>query len=172
MNSIPRRIASSSQRVRVINSLSNLVRPLTSTSTQTSGSRNNRSGRSGRSGSITKEVFLPLHHTSSYTRRSFRTRSFDDKTKNTDDKIYDKPGSKAFAECETDAIQDLFFQFAKVDDAGGMYEDGKPYLCLKGIRDLLSSIGEKPDEKTIMRLFQEADLNGDGKLDLHVSLTV
>ena len=53
-----------------------------------------------------------------------------------------------------------------------MYEDGKPYLNLKGIRELLYSIGERPDEKTILRLFQEADLNGDGRLDLHVSVYV
>lgn len=103
--------------------------------------------------------------------RSFRTRSFQTTTGRNTKKLEPKPGSKAFAECETAAIQDLFHQYARVDnDGGGIDEDGA-YLCLNGIRQLLNSIGEKPDDKTIMRLFKEADQNNDGKLHLDVSVS-
>jgi hypothetical protein len=96
--------------------------------------------------------------------RTFKTRSLDPKY--TDNY---KPGSKAFAECESDAIQDLFFQFAKVADNGGVDEEGS-YLSFNGVKELLGSIGEKPDDATLKRLFQEADLNNDKKLHLDVSL--
>lgn len=101
--------------------------------------------------------------------RSFRTRSFRTTTGGGIKDLFEsKPGSKAFAECETSAIQDLFYQFAQdSNDQGGIDEDGA-YLCLNGIRELLNSIGEKTDDKTIMRLFQEADSNNDGKLHLDV----
>ena len=102
--------------------------------------------------------------------RSFRTRSFGRSLDENKDIAGNKPGSKAFAECETDAIQDLFFQFAQVDnDGGGIDEEGTPHLCLNGVRELLHSIGERPDDETLTRLFQEADQNNDGKLDLDVS---
>jgi adenylate kinase len=102
--------------------------------------------------------------------RLFQTRSSGNKKSfnhNQDDKskVY-KPGSRAFAECETDAIQDLFFQFAQVDDVGGIDEEGEPFLCLKGVQELLNSIGEKPNEDTLKSLFMEADENDDGKLHL------
>ena len=78
-----------------------------------------------------------------------------------------KPGSLAFAECETEAISDLFNHFANID--GGEDEEGL-FLCVRGVRELLASIGERPDEITLRRIFKEADLNNDGKLHLHVSL--
>ena len=97
--------------------------------------------------------------------RTFKTGSLDPKD-NTDNNY--KPGSKAFAECESDAIQDLFFQFAKVADNGGIDEEGS-YLSFNGVKELLGSIGEKPDDATLKRLFREADLNKDKKLHLNVS---
>lgn len=96
-----------------------------------------------------------IHH------RAFQTQS----TKENKKTLPYKPGSKAFAECETDAIQDLFFQFAKCDYAGGVDEMGS-YLSLKGVEELLNSIGERPDEKTLIKLFNEADSNNDGKLHI------
>lgn len=72
------------------------------------------------------------------------------------------PGSKAFADCEHAAISDLFYNFAQED------KDGRGYLLsLKGCRDLLYSIGERPEEETLKRMFQEWDLDKSGKLDLH-----
>jgi hypothetical protein len=77
------------------------------------------------------------------------------------------PGSKAFADCEADAIKDLFHNFAKTDgDATGI-----KYLDLDGVRNLLNSIGERPDERTLRRLYKAADFNGDGIIELHVSIT-
>lgn len=49
---------------------------------------------------------------------------------------------------------------------GGVDSDGKSYLCLRGVRELLSSIGERPDEQTLRRMFSKADRNNDGRLDL------
>jgi len=74
-----------------------------------------------------------------------------------------KPGSLAFAECESQAISDLFHHFVQID--GGTDSKG-PFLCVRGVRELLASIGERPDEITLRRIFKEADLNGDGKLHL------
>lgn len=79
----------------------------------------------------------------------------------------EKPGSKAFADCEADAIKDLFHNFAKSD---GDAADIK-YLDLDGVRNLLNSIGERPDERTLRRLYKAADFNGDGIIELHVSIT-
>ena len=99
--------------------------------------------------------------------RTFKTRSFDS-SKSDDDENY-TPGSKAFADCESDAIQDLFFQFALDTNNGGVDDEGS-YLSLRGVKELLNSIGEKPDKMTVKRLFEEADINGDGKLHLNVSI--
>jgi hypothetical protein len=76
-----------------------------------------------------------------------------------------QPGSKAFAECETDAIKDLFHNFAKTNGDGGI-----KYLDLDGVHKLLNSIGERPDERTLKRLYKAADYNGDGIIELHVSV--
>jgi adenylate kinase len=106
------------------------------------------------------------HSYKSITKRTFKTRSFQTTSNDiTNTQSMNKPGSRAFAECETNAIQDLFFQFAQDDEIGGV-DEGGAYLCLRGVGELLNSIGEKPDELTLSRLFMEADQNGDGKLHL------
>mmetsp|Transcript_30093 Transcript_30093/g.63388 ORF Transcript_30093/g.63388 Transcript_30093/m.63388 type:complete len:446 (-) Transcript_30093:152-1489(-) len=73
------------------------------------------------------------------------------------------PGSRAFGECEISALSDLFLEFARtsssVDDLG-------PYLNLEGIRRLLASVGESPDEDTLKALFDSINVNKDGKLRL------
>lgn len=79
-------------------------------------------------------------------------------------KKFSKPGSIAFAECETAAITDLFYQFAKESNDKG--EEGHYFLSLGGVRELLNSIGERPDEQTLKRLYKAADTNRDGKLSL------
>mmetsp|Transcript_5178 Transcript_5178/g.11426 ORF Transcript_5178/g.11426 Transcript_5178/m.11426 type:complete len:434 (+) Transcript_5178:204-1505(+) len=74
-----------------------------------------------------------------------------------------RPGSIAFGECEISALSDLFLQFAKsestVDSLG-------PYLNHERIKLLLESVGEKPDDDTLQTLFEEINLNKDGKLRL------
>lgn len=77
---------------------------------------------------------------------------------------FSKPGSIAFAECETAAITDLFYEFAKESNDKG--EEGHYFLSLGGVRELLNSIGERPDERTLKRLYLAADTNRDGKLSL------
>jgi len=101
--------------------------------------------------------------TTSTNTRTFKTRSFETPYKQKGDG--QQPGSKAFADCETHAIQDLFYQFAHEDYGGGTDEEGS-YLSLKGVEELLNSIGELNDDEMVEFLFKEADLNGDNKIHL------
>lgn len=77
-----------------------------------------------------------------------------------------EPGSLAFAAGELAAVSDLFFRYANTSD-GGIDQDGSSFLTPSGVRKMLSSIGENPDDATFEKLFHAADLNGDGKLQLH-----
>lgn len=95
--------------------------------------------------------------------RSFQTYSEDGKKRLTEEK---RPGSIAFADCETNAISDLFYQFARKDTGEGGVDVGGSYLSLRGVRELLHSIGERPDERTLRKLFSAADTSNDGKLHL------
>jgi len=80
-----------------------------------------------------------------------------------------EPGSLAFAAGELAAVSDLFFRYANTSD-GGIDQDGSSFLTPSGVRKMLSSIGENPDDATFEKLFHAADLNGDGKLQLHVRM--
>lgn len=75
------------------------------------------------------------------------------------------PGSLAFAQCEMAAITDLFYQFARNFDENGK-GDGEHFLTPIDVRELLNSIGERPDERTLKKLFMAADTAKDGKLSL------
>jgi hypothetical protein len=74
------------------------------------------------------------------------------------------PGSKAFVECDREAIIDLFYKFAVNCDVSGKFLDKER------LGDLLRTVGENPDQITIDRLFSVADINGDGVIELDVSL--
>jgi len=110
----------------------------------------------------------PNNASTSIQSRTFKTRSFqttsNEKTQSTTNY---KPGSRAFAECETNAIQDLFYQFANegANGGGGVDDDGS-YLNIEGVRELLTSIGEKPDDVNLENMFREMDKNNNGKLHL------
>lgn len=78
-----------------------------------------------------------------------------------------QPGGKAFAECEMDAVRDLFHGFAKTDQ-----ESDIKYLDMEGVRELLKSVGERPDEATLQRLYDLADENGDGVIELYVRIII
>lgn len=83
-----------------------------------------------------------------------------------------RPGSKAFDDCEFEAIADLFYHFAKrgQQQRGGIIVDDDEsgsYLSENGVRRLLESIGERPDDQTLRDLFAKADLNGSGTLSLN-----
>lgn len=71
-------------------------------------------------------------------------------------------GSKAFVECDRDAIVDLFRKFAVNCDVTGRYMDKER------LGDLLRAVGENPNQQTIDRLFAVADENGDGAIELDV----
>lgn len=90
--------------------------------------------------------------------RSFKTKSSD--SPYTKRQTAKQAGSLAFADCEYNAIRDLFFQFANE------HSDGEHYLSLRGVRDLLTSIGERPDERTLRQMFKHADTAKNGKLSL------
>eukprot|EP00558_Chaetoceros_sp_UNC1202_P006123 CAMPEP_0197235974 /NCGR_PEP_ID=MMETSP1429-20130617/3273_1 /TAXON_ID=49237 /ORGANISM="Chaetoceros sp., Strain UNC1202" /LENGTH=343 /DNA_ID=CAMNT_0042694705 /DNA_START=257 /DNA_END=1288 /DNA_ORIENTATION=- len=113
-----------------------------------------------------RTTLFPTHfHTSSASCIQTHTRTFQTWSSESNSQFEgDKPGSLAFAECEFSAISDLFYQFAQNDQE----EDGADghYLTLERVRDLLGSIGEKPDDQTLTRLFRAADVNKDGKLSL------
>eukprot|EP00980_Cylindrotheca_fusiformis_P024204 scaffold11634_cov109-Cylindrotheca_fusiformis.AAC.7 len=74
------------------------------------------------------------------------------------------PGSKAFVECDRDAIVDLFRKYAVNCDSSGRCMDKQR------LGDLLRAIGENPNQQTLDRLFAAADENGDGVIELHVRI--
>ena len=74
-----------------------------------------------------------------------------------------KEGRRAFADCEIGPITDLFLSYAKkskLEDEGGCY------LCLDGVKELLTAIGERRNDETVAEFFNAADLNKDGKLHI------
>lgn len=97
----------------------------------------------------------------SSARRTYKTISSSryDPDKKSPDKP--SPGSVAFAECETVAITDLFYQFARND-----HSDGEHFLTPSDVRKLLDRVGERPDDRTLKKLFKAADTAKDGKLSL------
>jgi adenylate kinase len=148
-------------------------------------------------------IILPPHHVdtststssissinTSITNRGFETCALGKRTKKTtlnDENNKPKPGSVAFAECETAAMTDLFHSFAQSDcnDLPSLAAkrnssqsnkmsgsgSGSKYLTLRGVRELLVSIGERPDEETLIRIFTAADTTKNGKLSLDEFLT-
>ena len=72
------------------------------------------------------------------------------------------PGSRAFVECDRNALIDLFHKYAVDCDVSGRYLD------LEGLRKLLKAVGENLDQATLERLFATADINGDGTIELNV----
>jgi len=76
----------------------------------------------------------------------------------------DLPGSKAFVECDRNALIDLFHKFAVDCDKSGRY------LNLEGLRKLLKAVGEHLDQATLERLFQAADMDGNGNIELTVRI--
>mmetsp|Transcript_18405 Transcript_18405/g.25925 ORF Transcript_18405/g.25925 Transcript_18405/m.25925 type:complete len:365 (-) Transcript_18405:493-1587(-) len=87
------------------------------------------------------------------------------------EELDEKPGSVAFADCEADAIADLFYQFAQAGDGQGGIDDEGTFLTVSGVKELLGSIGERPDDITVRKLFVKADSNDDGKLHLNEFLS-
>jgi adenylate kinase len=79
-----------------------------------------------------------------------------------------KPGSAAFADTELDAVADLYHQFAIVEEED--HGNCDSYLNIDGVRALLNSIGERPNDETLRRLFDAVDSNGNGKIGLQAFL--
>ena len=68
------------------------------------------------------------------------------------------PGSRAWVECDREAVIDLFHKFAVDCDVSGRFLDKKR------LGNLLTAVGENPTQETIDKLFEQGDLNGDGVL--------
>jgi hypothetical protein len=73
------------------------------------------------------------------------------------------PGSKAFLECDRAAVIDLFHKYSVYCD-----DDGD-HLNKEGLRQILQAVGENQDEDTLDRLYEAADLDGNGVIELNVS---
>eukprot|EP00339_Tiarina_fusa_P017771 CAMPEP_0117008202 /NCGR_PEP_ID=MMETSP0472-20121206/7801_1 /TAXON_ID=693140 ORGANISM="Tiarina fusus, Strain LIS" /NCGR_SAMPLE_ID=MMETSP0472 /ASSEMBLY_ACC=CAM_ASM_000603 /LENGTH=392 /DNA_ID=CAMNT_0004710173 /DNA_START=114 /DNA_END=1292 /DNA_ORIENTATION=+ len=79
------------------------------------------------------------------------------------DKDEDKevlPGSKAFLECDRAAVIDLFHKYSVYCD-----DDGD-HLDKEGLRQILQAVGENPDQATLDQLYEAADLDGNGVIEL------
>lgn len=82
-----------------------------------------------------------------------------------------KPGSAAFADSELHAVADLFHDFAIKNRTDNENDDEKTYetyLDIDAVRELLNSIGERPDDATLRKMFDSVDTNRDGKIGLNV----
>jgi len=114
--------------------------------------------------SITDRIgSLTTKNATTISSRQFQTcKPFDDESR----KQIDKPGSLAFADCETDAISDLFYHCAGKSPEHGGTDDEGIYLSQCGVRELLKNIGDAPSEMTLERLFVEIDTNNDGKIHI------
>ena len=76
--------------------------------------------------------------------------------------VVSKPGSKAFvSNIEDSAVIDLFFKYASK-----MTDNGQPSLDLAGVHSLLEGIGECHDDETVGRIFEDADVDHSGCIDL------
>jgi adenylate kinase family enzyme len=77
------------------------------------------------------------------------------------------PGSQAFIDCERMALIDLFDQHAiTLKDHGN-----DKYINEDGLTKLLNAVGEKPTPTMLKQMFDEADLDGNGAIDLKEFLT-
>lgn len=81
-------------------------------------------------------------------------------------KIYCGPGCLAFGESEQQqcVINDLFMSYARTEP--GPFGIDVPVLSVEDLNDLLISIGEKPSKKTLRRLVEEIDSDGNGLIEL------
>jgi adenylate kinase family enzyme len=97
------------------------------------------------------------HHSHHNHKRFFQTNSAEAKA------LVDRstPGSAAFADCEASAVADLFYQFSKKTGV-----EGQCYLDPDGVRELLTSIGERPDDDMLQDIFQTADVKRKGTINL------
>ena len=78
------------------------------------------------------------------------------------------PGSKAFIDCERMALIDLFDKHAI---ASLKDDDNNKYINEDGLTQLLNAVGEKPTPAMLKQMFEQADLDGNGAIDLSEFLT-
>mmetsp|Transcript_27253 Transcript_27253/g.45430 ORF Transcript_27253/g.45430 Transcript_27253/m.45430 type:complete len:352 (+) Transcript_27253:77-1132(+) len=108
--------------------------------------------------SSSSTLSTPCYHlqTISTGRRYFQTATITEAQNKRKQKREAKPGFKAFAECEYEAMVDLFHHHAK--------EQG--HLDRDGISRLLKSIGTPSSEATLDEVFASGDLDGNGVISL------
>jgi len=102
-----------------------------------------------------------LHPTAS-TRRFFKTSSSNEES--TSSAV--GPRKIEHASLTDAAMTDLFRQFSESLDNQASEDSNEEVLTMEGIKQLLESIGERPDEETLESMFKSIDLNNDGVLQL------
>jgi hypothetical protein len=79
---------------------------------------------------------------------------------------YDSLGSRAFVDCELFALVDLFDKFALPLDT--VVSNTTKFINHDGLKRLMNAVGESPTEEMIQKLFEEADADDNGVIDLDV----
>jgi len=77
-----------------------------------------------------------------------------------------EPGSKAFLQCDREALIDLFHKYALDSDVSGRYLDRD------GLSAILKSVGESCTDQMLEDLFQASDVTKNGLITLEVSSVV
>jgi uncharacterized membrane-anchored protein len=77
------------------------------------------------------------------------------------------PGSRAFVDCELFALVDLFNKYALPLDT--VASNNSKFINQDGLKRLMNAVGESPTEEMLQKLFEEADADGNGVIDLDVS---
>jgi hypothetical protein len=80
------------------------------------------------------------------------------------------PGSRAFLDCELFALVDLFDKYALPLDT--VASNNSKFINRDGLKRLMNAVGESPTEEMLQKMFEEADTDDNGVVDLDVSCTV
>jgi hypothetical protein len=76
-------------------------------------------------------------------------------------------GSRAFVDCELFALVDLFDKYALPLDT--VASNNTKFINHDGLRRLMHAVGESPTEEMLQKLFEAADADNNGVIDIDVS---
>lgn len=98
----------------------------------------------------------------------FQHDAADSPSKNSRPKSATVPGSRAFVECELYALVDLFDKYALPLDT--VASNRSKFVNQDGLQRLMNAVGESPSDRMLKKLFEAADADGNGVIDLDVSV--